>query len=99
MDKAIMLAGSIKDVHESATDDFIIKGSKWFTANYSEASEVLKIVKRDYDEFYDRSQILMEENREKFSMIKMKEVFEEMISPYVNKPKEVKINIPQLTKL
>lgn len=99
MDKAIMLAGSIKDVHESATDDFIIKGSKWFTANYSEVSEVLKIVKRDYDEFYDRSQILMEENREKFSLVQMKKVFEELINPLINKPKELKINIPQLTKI
>ena len=66
---------------------------------YDEAAEVMSIVKRDYDEFYEKAQTLMDENREKFSMIKMKEAFEEMISPYVNKPKEVKINIPQLTKL
>lgn len=99
MDKAIMLAGNITDVHESATDDFIIKSSKWFTANYSEVAEILKIVKRDYDEFYDKAQDLMNENRTKFSLTQMKDVLEQLISPLVNKPKELKINIPQLTKL
>jgi hypothetical protein len=41
----------------------------------------------------------MEENREKYSMEKMTEKFESIITPYVIKPKEVKLNIPQLTKL
>ena len=99
MDKAIMIGGALTDVHSSAIDNFIVKDSKWFTANYSEAIEVMKIVKRDYDEFYEKSQILMEENKEKFSMERMKEVFQSIITPYVVKPKEVKINLPQLTKL
>jgi glycosyltransferase involved in cell wall biosynthesis len=99
MDKAIMIGGALTDVHSSAIDNFIVKDSKWFTANYTEAIEVMKIVKRDYDEFYEKSQILMEENKEKFSMERMKEVFQSIITPYVVKPKEVKINLPQLTKL
>jgi glycosyltransferase involved in cell wall biosynthesis len=99
MDKAIMIGGSLTEVHSSVVDNFIIKDSKWFTANYGECVEVLKVVKEDYDKFYENSQVLMEENREKFSMEKMKEKFESIITPFTIKPKEVKINIPQLTKL
>jgi glycosyltransferase involved in cell wall biosynthesis len=99
MDKAIMIGGSLTDVHPSVVDNFIVKESKWFTANYSEVVEVLKVVKDDYDKFYENSQVLMEENKEKFSMEKMKESFESIILPFTMKPKEVKINIPQLTKL
>jgi glycosyltransferase involved in cell wall biosynthesis len=99
MDKAVMLGGSLTDVHESVVDTFIIKGSKWFTPNYGEVAEIMKMVKDDYDTFYNNSQVLMEENREKYSMGKMTEKFETIITPYVVKPKEVKLNIPQLTKL
>jgi glycosyltransferase involved in cell wall biosynthesis len=99
MDKAVMLGGSLTEVHESVVDTFIIKGSKWFTPNYGEVAEIMKMVKDDYDTFYGNSQVLMEENREKYSMEKMTEKFESIITPYVIKPKEVKLNIPQLTKL
>jgi glycosyltransferase involved in cell wall biosynthesis len=99
MDKAVMLSGSLTDVHESATDNFILKGSKWFTANYNEVVEILKIVKNDYDTFYNNSQELMEINKTSFSMEKMTETFKSIIEPYVSRPKEVKINLPKLTKL
>ena len=99
MDKAVMLGGSLTDVHESVVDSFIIKGSKWFTPNYGEVVEIMRMVKNEYDTFYSNSQVLMEENREKYSMSKMTEKFESIITPYVVKPKEVKLKIPQLTKL
>jgi glycosyltransferase involved in cell wall biosynthesis len=99
MDKAVMLGGSLTEVHESVVDSFIVKGSKWFTPNYGEVVEIMRMVKNEYDTFYNKSQVLMEENREKFSMSKMTEKFESIITPYVVKPKEVKLKIPQLTKL
>jgi glycosyltransferase involved in cell wall biosynthesis len=99
MDKAVMLGGSLTEVHESVVDSFIVKGSKWFTPNYGEVVEIMRMVKNEYDTFHNKSQVLMEENREKFSMSKMTEKFESIITPYVVKPKEVKLKIPQLTKL
>lgn len=99
MDKAIMIGGSLTDVHDSAIDSFIIKGSKWFTANYNEFAEVLKLVKRDYDTFLDKSEVLREENKETFSLEKMKEVFLNIIKPYTTQPKEHKLILPKLTKV
>ena len=99
MDKAIMIGGSLTDVHESAADSFILKGSKWFTANYNEFAEVLRLVKNDYEKFKEKSEILREENKEKFSMEKMKEVFMDLIKPYTVQPKEHNLVLPKLTKI
>lgn len=99
MDKAIMIGGTLTDVHESTVDNFILKNSKWFTANYNEFAEVLKLVKKDYPEFKDKSELLREENKEKFSLNNMKEVFSNLLKPYTNKPKEHKLVLPKLTKI
>lgn len=99
MDKSIMIGGTLTEVHSSVVDSYILKDSKWFTANYSEFTQVLKIVKKDYDTFLEKSKILMNENKEKFSLTKMTEKLESILIPYVTKPKEVKLNLPKLTKI
>ena len=99
MDKAVMIGGSLTDVDDSAVDSFILKGSKWFTANYNEFAEVLRLVKNDYEKFKEKSEILREENKQNFSMEKMKEVFMNLIKPYTIQPKEHKLVLPKLTKI
>ena len=99
MDKAIMIGGKLSEVHESAVDTFILKDSKWFTANYNEVSEVFKLVYKDYDKFLEKSMMLGDENKEKFSMEKMKEKFKDIINPFSVQPKEQKLILPKLTKI
>jgi glycosyltransferase involved in cell wall biosynthesis len=102
MDKAIMIGGQLTDVDDSAIDNFIIKGSKWFTANYNEFIEVLKLVKKDYSKFLEKSELLKIENKEKFSMEKMKELFQSYIEPLVvftKQPQETKLKLPKLNKV
>ena len=99
MDKAIMIGGKLTDVHDSAVDNFIIKGSKWFTANYNEFAEVLKLVYKDYDRFYKNSQILKDENKDKFSLEKMKEKFKSFLGPITVVPEQTKIILPKLNKI
>jgi glycosyltransferase involved in cell wall biosynthesis len=98
-DKAILVGGTLTDVHESAQDNFIIKGSKWFTANYNELSDVLKLVIKDYDQFLERGQKLKTENKEKFSIQKMTELFQTYLGPVATKPKESKLILPKLNKV
>jgi glycosyltransferase involved in cell wall biosynthesis len=98
MDKAIMVGGSLTEVDNSAVDTFIIKGSKWFTANYNEASEVMKLVHEDYNKFLEKSETLRIENKEKFSLDKMRETFKDMFQLFQTKPQEQKLVLPKLTK-
>lgn len=102
MDKGIMIGGKLNEVDESAVDDFILKGSKWFTANYNEAAEVMKIVKSDYQKFLDRAENLRIDNSTKFSFQKMIEEFEKLLPKSISQedsPKQKPINLPKLNKI
>jgi len=99
MDKAIMIGGTLTEVHDSAIDSFILKGSKWFTANYNEFAEVMKLVHRDYNDYKERAESLKLENQTKFSMEAMKDKFKNIIEPYMNRPQEHKLILPKLNKI
>ena len=99
MDKAIMIGGKLTEVHDSAVDTFILKDSKWFTANYGEVVEVFKLVYKDYNKFLEKSELLRVENLERFSMEKMKDRFKDIILPFSSQPKEQKLILPKLTKI
>jgi glycosyltransferase involved in cell wall biosynthesis len=102
-DKSIMIGGKLTDVDDSAIDQFIIKGSKWFTANYNEVVEVMKLVRDDYSRFSSNSVLLKEENSENFSLEKMKERFQEILKPYLvvaqPAPQHTKLILPKLNKV
>lgn len=99
MDKAIMVGGKVMPVHESAVNNFIIKGSSWFTANYNEVSLAMKYMKENYDELLIKSEELRKENIEKFSLNKMTEIFKNILVNAIESPKERKIVLPKLNKL
>lgn len=100
MDKAIMVGGKLTEVDDSVIDSFIIKNSKWFTANYNEVIEVLKIVKRDYETFLERSESLRVENNSKFSLAAMIDVFKGLMPTTTKQTPEQKlIKLPKLNKI
>ena len=99
MESSVMIGGSLTEVDDSAVDNFILKGSKWFTANYDEFSQVLILVKEQYDKFLNRSEVLRIENSNKFSLSKMKEVFASLIQSKVMVPTKVNLILPKLNKV
>ena len=94
-----MVGGKLTEVDDSVIDDFIIKGSKWFTSNYSEVVEVMKIMVRDYETFLENSEILRVENMTKFSLESSTKTFKDIMSPIFDKPKQTKLKLPQLKKI
>jgi glycosyltransferase involved in cell wall biosynthesis len=95
VDKSIMVGGNLTEVDDSAVDQFIIKGSKWFTANYGEVAEIMKLVRNDYSNFLLKSLKLKKENAENFSLENMKECFLKILKSHMAPPTP----IPQHTKL
>jgi hypothetical protein len=93
----------LTDVHESAIDTFIIKGSKWFTANYDEVVQIFNMVYNDYDSYLVKSQKLKDENNNKFSLENMKDKFQEILKPFVvelqPKPQMTQLILPKLNKV
>ncbi len=99
MDKSIMIGGKLTDVDESAQDTFIIKGSKWFTANYNEVASVMKLMKDDYENMLTKTLPLKEENKNNFSLDKMTEEFKKIIQKRMVIPSYTNLVLPSLFKL
>jgi glycosyltransferase involved in cell wall biosynthesis len=99
-DKSVLLRGSVKPVHASSVNDWIIKESGWFYVNYQEANITLKDIFYNYDKYSDKCSGLSEENKEKFSMDKMseklKEIFDKNIPEFAVKAKLV---LPKLKRI
>lgn len=99
IDKSIMIGGKLTEVHESSQDAFIIKGSKWFTANYNEVVSVLKLVINDYDSMLEKSKSLKEENETKFSLDEMTKKFKSILEPKIKIPEYTNLVLPSLFKI
>jgi glycosyltransferase involved in cell wall biosynthesis len=96
---AILLPGEVKPVHPSSVNDWIIKESSWFFANYSIAGQKMEDVYENYGNYTENAEKLRVENERKFSISAMDTKFLQILDKYVPKfEKQVEINLPSLKK-
>jgi hypothetical protein len=93
--RSVLLAGQLHNVHESASNQFLLKESQWFYVNYSDASLKLIDVHNNYDKYLVESNKLGEENRIKFSHSKMTEVLKSIMDKHVKIAKHVDLVLPE----
>jgi glycosyltransferase involved in cell wall biosynthesis len=102
-DGAILLDGELKEVHESAADQFLLKEAKWFSVNISEALVKMKDVFKNYSKYLSGSTKLAKNNRQNFNLGKMTEKFDGILNQYgiYNKiqPKFQTLQLPKLKSL
>jgi glycosyltransferase involved in cell wall biosynthesis len=102
-DGAILLEGELKNVHETAANQFLLKESKWFNVNISKAISVIKDVYSNYDKYKIASLHLGKQNKQNFSLSKMTEMFDVLLNKYgiYNKvqPKFDQLKLPKLKML
>ena len=97
---AVLLDGELKEVHPSAQNQFIIKGSQWFYVNYSNAINKLKDIYKNYDKYKTASYQLGKQNTQNFSLQKMTKGFDTILTQYVPTIKQfIPLNLPTLTKI
>lgn len=97
---AILLPGEIKEVHHSATDNWIIKGSKWFTVNYGYAISILRDVVDNYKTYLNTAKRQAYVSRTEFSLDNMAAKFCEYVDTGINNvPKQVQLQLPKLKKV
>lgn len=93
------LDGELTDVHESAQNQFLIKGSKWFTVNYSNAAKVMNDVFTKYKDAQKKSSGLSKHITTKFSLDKMTQQLGSILDKYVKVPEKVELKLPEIKKL
>ncbi len=100
---AVLLEGELKNVHESAANQFILKESQWFNVNVSKALSVIKDVYKNYDKYKVASYELGKQNKQNFSLEKMTKLFDEILNHYgiytKVQPKFQQLQLPKLKML
>src|SRR3990167_5416800 len=84
-EKAILLPGTISQVHPSAVWNGVIEpNSQWFNVNYSYASNIMTDVWKNYQKYVPMAKLLAQENKEKFSLDKMVEELDKLFNEHVH---------------
>jgi len=95
----VFLEGQLTDVHKSAADKFLLKESKWFTVNYSDAANKFYQLFNEYDSFLKKSQGLKSNIFNNFTMEKMTEKLGKIMDKYIgNIPVQKPFQLPKLKK-
>jgi len=95
----VFLDGELTPVDDSAADKFIIKESKWFTVNYSEAANKIYEVFNDYKQHLKKSKGLSTNITKNFTLKQMTNVLGEVLEKHIGDvPQAVQFKMPDLKK-
>jgi glycosyltransferase involved in cell wall biosynthesis len=100
---AVLLEGELKNVHDSAADQFLLKESQWFNVNISKALLSIKDVYKNYDKYKIEASKLGKHNKQTFGLEKMTEGFNVILNQYgiytKIQPKFQQLQLPKLKML
>jgi len=97
---AVLLDGELKNVHESAADNFLLKEAKWFNVNVSKALPLIKDVYKNYNKYKIEAFQLGKQNKQNFSLSKMTQLFDAILNQYgIYNKKQPTFQPMQLPKL
>ena len=96
------LPGGLTEIHPSAQNDFLPKGAKWFTPDYSYASKMLKEVQKNYKKWQElakRQRYFVNSTFTKTAVAAVYEKVFNIIDGAISSiPKQVQLNLPSLSK-
>jgi len=99
-ENTVYLEGELKNVHETASNKFLLKESKWFYVNYSTAAQKIFDVHKNYKSHLKRSAGLKTNINKNFSLEKMTSKFAEILEKYLKpQPSHVEFKLPTIEKL
>jgi glycosyltransferase involved in cell wall biosynthesis len=98
---SLLLGGELVQVPQSMVwKDIIIPESQWFNVNETQAYKAMNYCFTNYDEVKEKALNLMKVNRDKFTLNKMTEKLDKIITPFMDKvPQQVGLNLPKLKKV
>jgi len=100
-EKNILIGGDLKQVPKSQHwKDIIIPESQWFNVNETQTYKAFNYTFKHYDEVKSNAIDLLKINRDKFTLDKMTEELDKIISnPVSELPSQVQLNLPKLKKV
>jgi len=98
-DHTVFVTGELTAVDPSAVNKFILKDSKWFTVNYSDAAQKMNAVHANYKKYLLESNGLQTNIRQNFTLDKMTEKLGTILDTYIKVPEKIEMQLPVLPTL
>jgi len=97
----LLLGGELKQVPNSMVwKDIIVPESQWFNVNEQQAYKAMNYCFKEYNEVKEKALNLMKTNRDKFTLDKMIEKLDKIVTPLIDKvPSQVGLQLPKLKKV
>jgi glycosyltransferase involved in cell wall biosynthesis len=95
-ERNILLSGNLTNIDDSASDKFLLKDGKWFTADYDQVISILKYFISNYDKFKSKSEEQGIINKNEFSLERMTLKLNELVKRYIVIQKREKLVLPTL---
>ena len=91
---AVLLEGQLRNVDESAANQFLLKDTQWFYVNYSNAAVKMLDIYKNYDKYSVESKKLGERNRTKFSINSMTESLRKIANTHIKVAQKIDLILP-----
>ena len=99
-ENTVYLEGELKNVHESASNKFLLKEARWFNVDYSKAASKIFDVHKNYKKYAKQSEGLKSNINKNFILDKMTTKLGEILDKYVKvQPKKVEFKLPTISKI
>ena len=101
-ENTVYLEGELKNVHQSASNNFLLKDAKWFYVDYSKAASKIFDVYKNYKKYSEQSKPLTNFITSNFSLPKMSSKLGEILDKYVKiqpQPQHIEMKLPEIKKL
>lgn len=99
-DLSILLPGTLKDVHKSAQNKWLIQGSQWFDVDTMTLGHALRDIYKNYKSWKLKAKKQGNHCKENFSFEKMKIKLSSILENNIKStPKQVPLQLPKLKKV
>ena len=95
----ILIGGELKNIHESAANQFLLKESQWFNINTDIASRAMKDVFKHYKKYQESSRKQTQYLKDNWTFDKMVEKINKLMPKVEPAPKNVDVKLPKLKKI
>jgi glycosyltransferase involved in cell wall biosynthesis len=95
-----LIGGQLKEVHESAANQFLLKEAQWFNPDHGQVGHFLKDIFENYKKYTDKAKRQAFYSKSNFSWEKMQERVDEVLTKNIPEfPKEAKLKLPTMKKI
>ena len=96
----VLVGGELKNVHESAANNMLLKESQWFNINTDVAGRAMKDIFKNYKKYWESSRKQTQYLKDNYSFDSMCDLLKEYLDKHVGEIKATPKNVPlQLPKL